>query len=77
MFRLAETETPMPPDRISFTDKGQLDEVVASGGAHLEHMGKDRWFLLFCHEDGTETAIWFGSRDLRKPFWEKRGKQEG
>lgn len=59
-------------DRIDFTENGLLDEIVASRGAHLECMGGSRWFLSFQHEDGTETALWFTSRDLLKPFWEKR-----
>ncbi len=58
-------------DRREFID-GTLDEIVCTKGAHLEHIGKNRWFLIFCHEDGTETALWFTSRDLRKPFWEIR-----
>lgn len=59
-------------DRVTFTEKGRLDEVVASRGAHLEHMGGNSWFLSLLHADGTETAIWFDSKDLKKPFWEKR-----
>ncbi|MHA6684515.1 hypothetical protein [Mesorhizobium sp. A556] len=58
-------------DRIEF-DGSRLDEIVAARGAHLEHMGRDRWFLAFYHEDGTETAIWFTSKDLKKPPLEKR-----
>lgn len=59
-------------DRVSFTDKGKLDEVFGSHGAHLERMGKDSWFLIFYHADGSESAFWFKSKDLEKPFWEKR-----
>jgi hypothetical protein len=59
-------------DRVDFTDKGMLDEVVCTAGAHLEHMGSGRWFLEFTHADGTSTAFWFGSKDLKKPFWETR-----
>ena len=58
-------------DRVDFTD-GKLDEIVSSRGAHLERLGKNRWFLIFYHADGSETALWFSSRDLRKPFWETR-----
>jgi len=58
-------------DRVEFVS-GKLDEIVCSGGAHLEYMGGDRWFLEFVHADGTSTALWFGSRSLRKPFWETR-----
>lgn len=60
------------PDRVTFTPKGRLDEVCCTKGAHLEHMEGDRWFILFAHADGTETAIWFTSKDLKKPFWETR-----
>ncbi|MBM7049692.1 hypothetical protein [Rhizobium lusitanum] len=58
-------------DRREFID-GKLDEIVSTKGAHLEHMGNSRWFLSFQHEDGTETAIWFTSRDLMKPAFEIR-----
>jgi len=58
-------------DRVDFVD-GRLDEIVSSRGAHLERMDKNRWFLIFYHDDGTETAIWFSSKDLKKPFWETR-----
>lgn len=58
-------------DRVDFVD-GRLDEIVSARGAHLEHMDKNRWFLIFYHADGTETAIWFSSKDLKKPFWETR-----
>jgi len=58
-------------DRVTFVD-GRLDEVCGSRGAHLEHMHGNRWFLLIGHDDGTETAIWFSSKDLRKPFYERR-----
>lgn len=61
----------MDCDRVDFVD-GELDEIVASKGAHLERLDKSRWFILFEHEDGSETAIWFSSKDLAKPFWETR-----
>lgn len=59
-------------DRITFDKKGELDEVCGSRFAHLERMGGNNWFLLIGHDDGTETAIWFKSKDLKKPFWEER-----
>jgi hypothetical protein len=59
-------------DRTEFNEDGTLDEVVAAAGAHLEHMSGNRWFLLLCHADGTDTAIWFSSKDLKKPFMEIR-----
>lgn len=58
-------------DRVDFI-KGKLDEIVSTAGAHLEYMGGGRWFLAFYHEDGTSTALWFSSKDLREPFWETR-----
>jgi hypothetical protein len=58
-------------DRVTWVD-GRLDEVVGSRGAHLEHMRGNEWFLLIEHDDGSETAIWFSSKDLKKPFWETR-----
>ena len=62
-------------DRVDFKDDGTLDEVFASGGAHLERTSKNRWFLIFYHEDGTSSAFWFKSKELTKPFWEKRPKR--
>jgi hypothetical protein len=59
-------------DRVTFTGKGTLDEIVSSCGAHLERMGRNTWFLIFHHEDSTETALWFTSTDLVRPSWEKR-----
>lgn len=61
-------------DRVDFTEKGTLDEIVATNGAHLEHMGGANWFLEFQHADGTSTALWFTSRSLLKPFMEKRSR---
>ena len=61
------------PNRVTFNDDGTLDEVCSTRGAHLEHMHGNEWFLIFYHEDGTESAFWFNSKDLEKPFWETRG----
>ncbi len=58
-------------DRVDFI-KGKLDEIVSTRGAHLEYLGDGGWFLIFYHADGTETALWFESKDLRKPNWETR-----
>ena len=58
-------------DRVTFDD-GCLDEGVGSRRAHLERLGRSRWFLVIGHDDGTETAIWFKSKDLKKPFYERR-----
>lgn len=59
-------------DRVDFNSDGTLDEVVAARGAHLEHLGGKRWFLIFCHKDGTDSAFWFESKDLKKPHYETR-----
>lgn len=64
-------------DRTEFNEDGTLDEIVGSGVAHLEHMGGSRWFLEIGHADGTSTALWFTSRSLRRPHWEKRGVSNG
>jgi hypothetical protein len=58
-------------DRTEFKN-GKLDEIVSTAGAHLERMGGNRWFLSFQHADGTETALWFISRDLVTPQMEIR-----
>jgi hypothetical protein len=58
-------------DRVEF-EGGKLDEIVAARGAHLERIGKNDWFLAFFHDDGTETAIWFTSKDLKTPYFETR-----
>lgn len=62
----------MSEDRVSYDDKGKLDEIVGTRGAHLERMSKNEWFLSIWHADGTETAIWFSSKDLPQ-LVEKRG----
>lgn len=46
-------------DRREYSDDGSLDEIVASGGAHLERMDKKDWFLVMFNADGSSTAIWF------------------
>ncbi len=45
-------------NRIEYTDNGKLDEVVTDGGAHLESMGGNRWFLECVRKDGSSVAIW-------------------
>jgi hypothetical protein len=45
-------------DRREFDDKGRIDEIVASGGAHLERLDKRQWFLELVNGDGSSTAIW-------------------
>ncbi len=59
-------------NRVEFRKNGTLDEVFGSRFGHLEHMGGNRWFLEIGHADGTSSAFWFSSKDLKKPFWETR-----
>lgn len=59
------------PERMEFQG-GKLDEIYVAGGAHLESMGGDDWFLEFFKEDGTSIAIWFHSKSLTKPNFEMR-----
>jgi hypothetical protein len=61
----------MTEDRCAF-ENGKLDEIVSTAGAHLERIGSSKWFLSFQHADGSETALWFTSRDL-PALLEKRG----
>jgi hypothetical protein len=61
-------------DSVTLKEDGSLDEVCSSRGAHLKRMSGKRWRLVFYHADGTETGFWFGSKDLKKPFWETRLK---
>lgn len=49
----------MTNERITYTEKGKLDEAVTNGPAHLEFLGKKRWFLSLTRSDGTELRIWF------------------
>lgn len=45
-------------NRIQRDERGDLGEVVTDGGAHLERMGKDRWFLNCVRSDGSSYALW-------------------
>ena len=45
-------------NRVEYDDKGRLDEVCTDGGAHLERMDKNRWFLSCSRADGSSFAIW-------------------
>lgn len=49
-------------NRVTYDDGGDLDEVVTDGGAHLEHMGDDRWFLSCERADGSSFAVWIEGR---------------
>lgn len=46
-------------NRITYGTDGKLDEVVTDGGAHLEYLGKRRWFLTCTRADGSSFNIWF------------------
>ena len=61
----------MARDGVFLNNDGTLDEVCGYS-VYLEHMNRNQWFLLVGHKDGTETAIWFGSKDLKRPLMEKR-----
>lgn len=45
-------------NHIEFNHEGFLDEVVTDGGAHLERLGADEWFLECVRADGSSVAIW-------------------
>lgn len=46
-------------ERTLYDDKGELDEVVVQGGAHLERMRSRSWFLSMRRADGSEFCVWF------------------
>jgi len=48
----------MADNRIEYDDRGKLDEVVTDGGAHLERLGKDDWFLAMYRADGSAYCVW-------------------
>lgn len=49
-------------NRIQYDDECRLDEVVTDGGAHLENLDDDSWFLSCRRSDGSEFCIWFEGR---------------
>lgn len=49
-------------NRVEYTKKGKLDEVVTDGGAHLERTGKKQWFLNCTRQDGSSFAVWFSGK---------------
>ena len=51
-------------DRVDYDDKGRLDEVVGIGVTHLERLGRNDWYLSIGHADGSETALWFTSKNF-------------
>ncbi len=63
-------------ERMEF-EGGTLDEIIVAGGAHLESMGGNDWFLELFKEDGTSIAIWFHSKSLTKPNMEIRPARLG
>lgn len=46
------------PNRVTYDDKGNLDEIVTDAGVHLEDLGGNRWFLACARSDGTEIRVW-------------------
>ena len=58
-------------DRIEFNEDGSLDEIVF-GGAHLEQMDHNHWFLSMCAPDGLEVAVWLWSETPITASWERR-----
>lgn len=44
-------------NRLTYED-GELDEIVTNGGAHLERMDDDEWFLECVRSDGSSVAVW-------------------
>ncbi len=48
--------------RIQYDDDGSLDEIVTDGGAHLERMSDNGWFLNCVRADGSSFAIWFDGK---------------
>lgn len=49
-------------ERVTYADDGKLDEVVVEGGAHLEHLDGNRWFLSMRRADGSEFCLWFAGK---------------
>lgn len=57
-------------ERVTFNDRGKLDEIVTHGrGAHLERMDRRRWFLNMECEDGSSIAVWI---EGEVNSWERR-----
>ena len=50
---------PRSANRVTYDDKGRLDEIVTDAGVHLEDLGGNRWFLGALRSDGTEVRVWF------------------
>lgn len=51
-----------PKERVDYDEAGELDEVVAMGGVHLERLDTRRWFLSCIRSDGSEFCVWFKGR---------------
>lgn len=62
----------MVDERIAYAEDGTLDEIVVAGGAHLERIWPDAWFVEFVHSDGSSTGVWFVPKGLRDPLVENR-----
>lgn len=59
-------------DRVIYDEDGRLDEIVGSGGAHLECLGYNNWWLKIYHGDGSSTALWWSSEDCPVDIDEER-----
>lgn len=48
-------------ERVTYDDAGKLDEVVVEGGAQLERMDDNTWFLQMIRADecGGSFCVWF------------------
>ena len=44
-------------NRVTFFEDGSLEQIVTDGGAHLEAMGFDVWFLSCLRADGTGVCV--------------------
>ena len=58
-------------DRIQLNGDGTLDEVVA-GGAHLEQMADNHWWLSMRRKDGTEVIVNLSARGKIKAELEEQ-----
>ena len=65
-IELQQQEKVAMSDAIRVTETGFLDEIVASGGAHMENMGRNKWWICFTLSDGRKIGMNFTSKDLHK-----------
>lgn len=48
----------MIEERVELTKSGKINEITCAGGAQLERLGKNFYFLEMTNLDGSSTAIW-------------------